>query len=513
MNSSELLPVYSDFIEIVFNASGINESLYYVFNFALKYIPADKIICNVINRNMKIRNIIEYNKEDDKLQPSLIYIKRLLPILNIRSLINFKDNSISIIQDTKDYPELYDSITMNNDMFRSSMVLFLYLSDQADTVVSINFTSIEPNKFNDEHATIISIFKKPLENLIARDLLQLGDYRIFMPGKNARHTMPEDLLRQSKGLSKVMRQIEAIAPRSFPVLINGPSGVGKELVMESIHNLSKRKGGPLIRVNCGAIPESLMDSALFGHEKGAFTGAHASQVGYFEQAQGGTLYLDEIGELSPAAQVRLLRVLENREVSRIGGRRSVPIDVRIIAATHRDLHQMVLQGSFREDLWYRLNVYPINIPPLSQRLEDIPVLIEHFYHAHVVEQELSLPPHLTNEFIMDLSARDWPGNARQLRYTVDRALIASVAEGLSTLRLAEEDLQPDLSQSPNRQGRPVSKYLSTKQIIDAMENSGGRIQGAGGAASILGVSPSTLRNRMKSLGIPLPNQNLLPFIA
>lgn len=216
---------------------------------------------------------------------------------------------------------------------------------------------------------------------------------------------PEALLRRCPGLKREMRQVDIVAPRNSTVLIQGPSGSGKELVAETIHSLSPRAERPLIKVNCGAIPPTLLDSELFGHEKGAFTGAASAHAGYFEQARGGTLYLDEIGELELPVQVRLLRVLESREIRRVGGTRRIPVDVRIIAATHRNLEEMVRDGRFREDLWYRLCVYPLDIPALAHRPGDIPVLASHFYTVYAREMEASSPPVLSSRFLLDLASR------------------------------------------------------------------------------------------------------------
>jgi transcriptional regulator with GAF, ATPase, and Fis domain len=225
------------------------------------------------------------------------------------------------------------------------------------------------------------------------------------------------------GLREVMEKVRRVAPMDSPVLLLGETGVGKEVIAHAIHAASPRMDGPFIKVNCGAIPEHLIDSELFGHERGAFTGAVAQKRGRFERAHGGTIFLDEIGELPPQAQVRLLHVLQNKLIERVGGTTSLEVDIRVISATHRHLREMVTTGQFREDLWFRLNVFPLQIPPLRERIEDIPALLNYFIEKKKRELKLDISVKLNPGSLENLMAYDWPGNVRELINVVERAMI------------------------------------------------------------------------------------------
>lgn len=255
----------------------------------------------------------------------------------------------------------------------------------------------------------------------------------------------------------------------------------------------------MITMQCGAVPESLFDSELFGHERGAFTGADRRRRGRFERAHGGTLFLDEIGELSPEAQVKLLRVIQERCFERVGGSETVEVDVRVIAATHRDLDAMVREGRFREDLWYRLNVLPIRIPPLRLRREDIPSLVRHFVERKANEMNLQRIPRVTSSDLHRLQRYDWPGNVRELQNVVERALILSPGGSL---------VFPPLG-AVRRPGAPARERMALLTMDEAMaahiravlEHTDGQVAGPGGAAEVLDMNPSTLRFRMKKLGL------------
>src|SRR5512136_2879197 len=233
----------------------------------------------------------------------------------------------------------------------------------------------------------------------------------------------DEIVGSDFGLKTVIEMVQQVAPLDSPVLLLGETGTGKEVIANAIHYSSPRKDGPFIKVNCGAIPETLIDSELFGHEKGAFTGAVSQRRGRFERADRGTIFLDEIGELPPQAQIRLLHVLQRKEIERVGGTSSIPVDIRIISATNRNLEEMIASGRFREDLWFRLNVFPIMIPPLRQRKEDIPALVHHFIDRKSVELKLTEKTALAPGAVDRLIAYDWPGNVRELENIIERALI------------------------------------------------------------------------------------------
>lgn len=304
------------------------------------------------------------------------------------------------------------------------------------------------------------------------------------------------------GLRAVMDQVRQIALSASPALLLGETGTGKEVIAHAIHMASPRARGPMISLQCGAVPDSLLDSELFGHEKGAFTGAAARKRGRFERADGGTLFLDEIGELRPEAQVKLLRVLQERRFERVGGTETIAVEVRVIAATHRDLSGMVRRGAFREDLWYRLNVLPIRIPPLRLRREDIPSLVQYFVERKVREMNLGRVPEIPADALDRLRAYDWPGNVRELQNIVERALILSRGGPLRFPDLTADTPAPAPRPHPqaDRPARTLDEAMAD-HIRAMLRRTDGKIAGPGGAAEVLQMKPSTLRWRMKKLGI------------
>jgi transcriptional regulator with GAF, ATPase, and Fis domain len=322
------------------------------------------------------------------------------------------------------------------------------------------------------------------------------------------------------GLQPVLRRVDLVARSDAPVLILGETGAGKEVIARAIHARSPRASGPMIRVNCGAIPPELIDSELFGHERGSFTGATSTRLGWFERADGGTLFLDEIGELPLAAQVRLLRILQDGTFERVGGQRTLTAHVRLVAATHQDLPAMVRDGRFRQDLWYRVCVFPVDLPPLRERREDLPALATHF--ALKAARRLGLAPALpTPDDLTLLAAYPWPGNVRELASVIERAAILGegrhleVAKALGHgtpsftpgVRAAGESRAAGSDGSPlakDRDAPPAAEALdeAMKRHIEAtLRATLGRIEGPFGAAQRLEINPHTLRARMRKLGI------------
>jgi PAS domain S-box-containing protein len=305
-----------------------------------------------------------------------------------------------------------------------------------------------------------------------------------------------EIVGQSDVIKYVLFKINQVAPTDSTVLITGETGTGKELVARAIHGASSRKDRPLIKVNCGALSPTLIESELFGHEKGAFTGAVGKKQGRFELANGGTIFLDEIGELPPELQVKLLRVIQESEFERLGGGKTIKVDVRIIAATNRNLKLEVEQGTFREDLWYRLNVYPITMPPLRQRREDIPLLVEHFSSTYARKFGKTISS-VSPRTMQSLLVHPWPGNIRELANVIERAVIhsqGSVLQVLDRFEVVDESAQ-----------RRTLEEVERDYIISTLEDTGWRIEGKYGAARILGLNPSTLRTRMLKLGIQRRN--------
>jgi transcriptional regulator with GAF, ATPase, and Fis domain len=313
------------------------------------------------------------------------------------------------------------------------------------------------------------------------------------------------------GLAAVLDRVSLVARSDIPVLILGETGSGKEIIARAIHERSGRASGPFIRVNCGAIPPELIDSELFGHERGAFTGASAMRRGWFERADEGTLLLDEIGEMPQAAQVRLLRVLQEGRFERVGGEEPLRVSVRVIAATHRDLPGLVQTGKFREDLWYRIAGFPIVLPPLRERKQDIAALVDHF--ARRAARRFGLRPRAaTLDDLALLAAYNWPGNVRELATVIDRAAILGEGERLDIAKalgapvvvrdVAAPSLVPAAALAAVADGgvRPLQEAMRS-HIEAALVATRGRIEGARGAAAVLGINPHTLRARMRKLGV------------
>ena len=312
-----------------------------------------------------------------------------------------------------------------------------------------------------------------------------------------RDSMFEDIVGSSEALGKVLRQVAKVAPSDSTVLILGETGTGKELIARAIHKRSKRADRAFIGVNCAAIPPSLIASELFGHEKGAFTGATQRRLGRFESANGGTIFLDEIGDLPPEIQVVLLRVLQEHEIERVGGNRPIPVDVRVLAATHRDLSALVAEGKFREDLLYRLNVVPIEMPPLRERVADIPLLVEYFIDRMGKRAGKRFRT-IDQKSLKVFQAYGWPGNVRELQNVIERAVILSEGE-----TFAVDETWLKLPAKPKRTGTLSGDLVKQeKELIEAaLAASHGRISGPSGAATKLGLPSRTLDSKIKRLKI------------
>jgi formate hydrogenlyase transcriptional activator len=314
-----------------------------------------------------------------------------------------------------------------------------------------------------------------------------------------RASMFEEIVGSSPALERVLSQVSKVAHTDATVLILGETGTGKELVARAIHKRSRRAGGAFIRVNCAAIPPSLIASELFGHEKGAFTGALQRRLGRFEAADGGTIFLDEIGELPAEAQVALLRVLQEREIERVGSSDPISVDVRVLAATNQDLDSAVESGKFREDLYYRLNVVPIRMPPLRERVEDIPILAEYLVDRYAKQVGKNIR-NIEKKTLQLLQAYDWPGNVRELQNVIERAVV--LVEG-ETFAIDPSWLTNKRSRASNGNARPVTTLANgEKELIEAaLKESEGRVAGPRGAAAKLGIPRQTLEWKIRTLDI------------
>jgi transcriptional regulator with GAF, ATPase, and Fis domain len=388
-------------------------------------------------------------------------------------------------------------------------ILRMRLATEDGRIGAAVLTGEGADRYRSDHARLLGLLEEPFTIALANVLVHREVVRLRDRLADDNRYLHRELLRGSGdeivgadfGLREVMRKLRQVAPTESPVLLTGETGAGKDVIANAIHLGSPRRDGPFIPVNCGAVPESLLDSELFGHEKGAFTGALARKRGRFERAHRGTILLDEIGEMAPPAQVRLLRVLQHREIERVGGTDRVPVDVRIIAATNKDLPAMVRTGRFREDLWFRLDVFPIEVPPLRERKSDIPALVQHFIERKAGELKIGATPRLAPGAIDDLVAYDWPGNVRELENLVERAMILRQGEQLTFEGLATTKQSVAGVALPDEEPLGLDVIVA-RHIRRVLGLTGGKIHGPGGAGELLGVNPNTLRNRMKKLGIP-----------
>jgi len=394
-------------------------------------------------------------------------------------------------------------------------IIVMILTVEGETLGALGIMAEGKGQFTKVHKDLVTMLREPFaitmsnvlrhqEIIKLKEMVEAENRELH---RELRHISVDEIVGADFGLNRIMEMVRQVAPIDTPVMLLGESGVGKEVIANAIHYLSRRKSAPLVSVNCGAIPGSLLDSELFGHEKGAFTGAIESRKGRFERADKGSIFLDEIGELSPQAQVRLLRVIQNNEIERVGGKNTIAINVRIIAATHRNLEKMIASGRFREDLWYRLNTFPIMIPPLRQRKEDIPALIHHFLERKSKDLKIHTLPVITETDIERLKAYFWPGNVRELENLIERALIQSRGRKESEPLRFEHFTFPEKTDETNELSAVNHNLLTldeamSQHIQRALQLTGGKISGHNGTAQLLGINSNTLRSRMRRLGIP-----------
>lgn len=486
----------------------IEKGLFECFQYLRQYMPADATYLERYEPDFSaIRIIAHANKEGFKKMDTLVSLDR-----------ESREQMTAMYQ--SGFPQYFlanrsDDIPLSRNMLQllgepPSSILSTMLIVDDQLMGALTLVAYGKDQFTDEHVRLYQVVRKPfflaMSNAMEhREVLKLqnmlADENQFLRGELQRLS-GDGVIGAHFGLREVMTQVSQVAPLDSPVLLLGETGTGKDVIANVIHHSSARSKGPFISINCGAIPESLIDSELFGHERGAFTGAISQKKGRFERAEKGTLFLDEIGELPLEAQVRLLRVFQSHEIERVGGTKTIPVDIRVIAASNRNLEELVRKGEFREDLWFRLNVFPIWIPPLRERKSDIPALLQHFIHTKSKELKLPSIPNIEISAIDQLIDYPWPGNVRELQNIVERALILNPKGPLSFSHL----LHPAM----NSRMHPLTDNLDeiiSSHIRNVLNKTSGKIHGSGGTAELLGVNPNTLRNRMNKLGIAYGRKN------
>jgi transcriptional regulator with GAF, ATPase, and Fis domain len=485
----------------------IERALHQCLLYVRKFIPVGQMGFHVYHQ---ASGIVETVAHANPREGKAVSVKTPLPDRVRKQIENRRMDRVRVIDRLEDDPIAGPVAARFKASEQSAVVIDLVLEKTMLGILSVFTTGRE--KFLPEHVQMLSLLDKPcaialsnslrfrevnnLKEILADDNRYLQDELNKITG--------EKVIGAGQGLKEVMEMVHRVSPLESPVLLLGETGTGKEVIANAIHNLSLRKDGPFIRVNCGAIPASLLDSELFGYEKGAFTGAISQKRGRIERAQGGTLFLDEIGELSPRAQVRLLRVIQEKEIDRVGGSETVSVNIRIIAATHRNLEKMMAEQKFRADLFFRLRVFPILIPPLRERKSDIPALTRHFILLKSREMKRPRIPAATDEAMSRLMDYHWPGNIRELENAVERALILSRSDFLFFKEIGTRH-PPPLPGSFNLEPSPESFELDRvmadhiRLVLDLCK---GRVEGEKGAAKRLNINPSTLRKRMKKMNIP-----------
>lgn len=493
----------------------VGEAMQMTFDYLTTFIPLDRIILGYFDDD---RSAI-YFVADVSAESGITRWNESEPFVKLDQdssdyMLNVFQNEgrlVEIRNFPEDHPDEPEILRVAFKEIEHDSTINILLSIKNEVVGGLFLVARGLNRYTSEHAALMETVKEPIAIAMsnARRYHELLRYQKILAADHRALSQDMERFRGTQvigadfGLRHVMEMVRQVATLNSPVLLTGETGTGKEVIANAIHLSSGRRNAPMIRVQCGAIPDSLLDSELFGHEKGAFTGAIDTKRGRFERAHGGTLFLDEIGELTLDAQVKLLRVLQEKEIERLGGTRTIHVDVRVIAATHRNLAEMVKNGEFREDLWFRLNVFPMTIPPLRQRKEDIASLAQHFIKTRSREMGLSQVPSLSRDTLMRMQAYHWPGNVRELQNVIERALILSRGDSLTVPML--DFRSPDHPSSPTSTEStepfvPLDRAM-IHHICTALERCHGKINGPDGAARLLGINPNTLRSRMKKFKI------------
>lgn len=485
----------------------IKRALLESLNYINQFIPADRLGLSVYENEYNRIRTVAVVAPDGPLTPKTF---RYFPPSMRDKVEHYRKNVKSFIISRLSDDELSGHMTSGQNIDSIPMLgLVVHLDEGVWGNVFMHYTP-EPGVYTSEHAHLLESLERPfsiaLSNYLRYEELQKNRDVLAENYRQCRAELEcisgDRVIGWNSGMKTVMDSVRQVAHLDSTCLLYGETGTGKEVVAHEIHNQSSRRNNPFIKVNCGAIPSTLIDSQLFGYEKGAFTGASSRRRGWFERADKGTIFLDEVSELPLEAQVRLLRTLQERVVERVGGSDPIEVDIRVIAASNRDLEVMVDKGLFRRDLYYRLSVFPISIPPLRDRRQDIPLLVQYFIKQKAGRIKLPIIPGLAAGAIDRIMNRDWPGNVRELENAVEREMIRAGGGPLT------------FEEYPPANGRPAAGYEELAEdsfpklddhmaahIRRALNLTNGRVYGESGAAALLGLNPSTLRHKMNKLGL------------
>ena len=475
----------------VYDQYGIDEMLRYLLYIAQQIAPIKRInlVCTT-NSGEVVIPVGDSSRENFyRIVTSQTHRYPLISRENISQKVIINDID-SIKREV--YPK--DNNIINLPFYAYSSLLRIPFLVKDEFIYLVNFWSQVPNAFKEEHISALEQLLVPLRSCMERDYADAP----FRAGHEAKTTGCERL-EQCRGLTHILDAVRRVAPTRATVLIQGESGTGKEIVAEALHELSLRKDKRFVRVNCGALTESLLESELFGHVRGAFTGAIENKAGFFEYASGGTLFLDEVGELSLQAQARLLRVIDTGTLQRIGSPETMPVDVRLITATNRDLLKMVREKTFRQDLYFRLAVYRIALPPLREHSVDIEPLVHFFLRKKASDYQHEAIPMPSREEMQKLQEYSWPGNVRELQNVVERALIDRL--GRMPGAPVRFNLELEKNQDAADEEWPTLEGMEKAYIKKVLKKCGYRLTGARGAAGLLGIHYTTLKAKMEKYNI------------
>lgn len=495
----------SHLVEVLCSSLTLEKSLFRLFTVLNQKLDADGVFINFFDRSKQAVSFLGHINRAG-IQPLPAPIK--VPSYFFQKLKKER-GAVLCIQEITDDPFTQYVLSQAIPEVKSFLMLDLFKDEKHLGVVC--FYSQFGHHFCEKQAELLQRLHDPLalvtcnalNTFLLKENSQLGKEKSkLLESLEIEKRKPiVNFLKHSPSLSSIAEQIEKIAPTEATVLVLGETGTGKEVIADLIHSMSSRSNGPLVKINCGAISDNLLDSELFGYEKGAFTDAKQTRKGFFEQADSGTLFLDEIGELTPSAQVRLLRTLQQKTIIRVGGTKEIQVNVRVVAATHRNLQQMVKDGTFREDLWFRLNVYPISIPPLRERGEDAVLLSELFLGKLKDKYGLKIKPVLSSHSIEFLRNYAWPGNVRELENSLERAVLSSQSSQIELKQVLFNSSAIRAKEGNN--GCASTSYEDTvrQYFLSLLHHVKGKISGPGGAAEIAKMHPNTLRSKLKKLNI------------